>query len=109
METFGPQREIAFAKELTKIHETVFKGTVIDLRDWILADPVRQKGEIVLLVQGAELSNDTNTDPEIRKLLSILMAELPLKQAVHLTAQYTNGTKNDIYALALALKKQTSN
>ena len=52
METvFGSTRSIVLAKELTKIHETVFKGSVAALREWLLHDPVRQKGEIVMVMK----------------------------------------------------------
>ena len=101
---FGTNRNIVLAKELTKLHETVKSGYITDLLEWLREDPARQKGEMVVLVEGAESSHLTDNN-ESKRLLTILLNELPLKQAVKLAAQYLDSNKNELYAMALTLKK----
>ena len=48
---FGPERRIAIARELTKLHEEVWRGTLGDARAW--AEAAEPRGEIVLVVDGA--------------------------------------------------------
>jgi 16S rRNA (cytidine1402-2'-O)-methyltransferase len=45
-----PEREIAVARELTKIHEEVVRGPAVEVRDRL--GPRQQPGEIVLVVRG---------------------------------------------------------
>ena len=100
---FGTNRNIVLVKELTKLHETVKSGYITDLLEWLREDPARQKGEMVVLVEGAESSHLTDNN-ESKRLLTILLNELPLKQAVKLAAQYLDSNKNELYAMALTLK-----
>lgn len=51
IEVFGPRREIALCRELTKLHEEVIRGTAADVRKEI-AEGVR--GEIALVVAGTD-------------------------------------------------------
>ncbi len=100
---FGSNRNIVLAKELTKLHETVKSGNVIALLEWLEADPGHHKGEMVVLIEGAEPKPLTGND-ESERLLEILLKELPLKQSVKLAAQYLDATKNELYSIALTLK-----
>jgi len=56
----------------------------------------------VLLVEGRAVAASGEGDPAA--LLEILLAELPLKQAVALAARISGGKRNDLYALALKMK-----
>jgi len=100
---FGLNRNIVLTKELTKIHETVKSGGVVILLDWLRADPARQKGEMVVLVEGAEPDQLADND-DANRLLKILLKELPLKQAVKMSAQFLDTNKNELYAMALTIK-----
>ena len=102
----GEQRRIVLARELTKLFESVHACTLAEAADWLAADPVRRKGEFVLIVEGAAsapASNDTG-----QRALEVLLGELPLRQAVNLAARITDGRKNDLYRAALAMKKRDS-
>ena len=98
----GPQREVVVARELTKTFETVRSGTVAEIREWVEQDQNQQRGEIVLLVAGAPVVEESN--PDLERILTLLMAELPLKQAAALTAQICDAKRNEVYQQALDLK-----
>jgi 16S rRNA (cytidine1402-2'-O)-methyltransferase len=98
----GDKRRIVLARELTKLFESVHACTLAEAADWLAADPVRRKGEFVLIVEGAAgapAANDTG-----QRALEVLLGELPLRQAVNLAAKITGGRKNELYRLALKLK-----
>jgi 16S rRNA (cytidine1402-2'-O)-methyltransferase len=97
---FGSKRPALIARELTKLFEQSHRDSLAGLSDWLEADAQRSRGEFVIVVQGA--ADDTLDDnAEARRLLDVLRAELPLKQAVALTAKFTGMKKNALYAMAL--------
>lgn len=100
--TFGGDRPAVVARELTKRFEEVQSDTLDGLAVWLAADPVRSKGEFVLLTQGAAPAGEADT-PEIRRLLTVLLAELPTSRAVAVAAKYTGLRKKPLYELALTL------
>jgi 16S rRNA (cytidine1402-2'-O)-methyltransferase len=101
---FGDARRIVLARELTKLFETVHECTLAEVEAWLAADPMRRKGEFVLIVEGAEPRAATDAGAT-RRTLEALLAELPLRQAVALAARITGGKKNEVYELALQLKR----
>lgn len=103
----GPNRPAGIARELTKTYETLKVGTLEELLTWILADPEQQLGEFVWMVKGAEIKEQQTENAQLHTLLTVLLAELPLKQAVALSVQITGQPKNKIYQLALELQKNT--
>lgn len=99
---FEPTRQVVFARELTKLFEEMHRCPLSEAEAWLAADANRQKGEYVILVQGATPSDDD--DAEAERILAILLAECPLKQAAALAAQITGKKKNALYERALQLK-----
>ena len=99
---FGPDRPATLAREITKQFETIENGTLAHIHQFVGEDPNQQKGEFVLLVQGA--GQPVDDSEEILAVLRPLMATMRLKQAVDLTAKITGKPKNDIYSLALQHK-----
>ncbi|UTY57264.1 16S rRNA (cytidine(1402)-2'-O)-methyltransferase [Massilia sp. erpn] len=102
-EAFGPERQVVFARELTKLFEEIHRCPLADADAWLRADAHREKGEYVVLVDGAPAA-DEEDDAEAERVLSILLAELPVKQAAALAAQITGRKKNALYDRALQLK-----
>lgn len=105
IDVFGTQRELTIARELTKIFETFHVCKLGDALTWLQADSNQQKGEFVLLLSGAEVINKSEISEENQRVLKLLLKDLPLKQAVKLTADITGENKNKVYQFALALKK----
>ena len=100
---FGGEREAVMARELTKAFETFLVGTLDEICRMVREDANQQRGEIVMLVRGAPDALSVS-DEEQQRVLTVLMEELPLKQAAALAAKITGGQKNALYQLALTLK-----
>jgi 16S rRNA (cytidine1402-2'-O)-methyltransferase len=105
LECFGPGREITMARELTKTFETIMHATVAQLLAFVRNDAHQQKGEIVLVVAGAQTEAGL-VEPQALHTLKVLLADLPLKQACALAAQITGLKKNLLYEIALQMKQQ---
>ncbi|ABA56883.1 Protein of unknown function UPF0011 [Nitrosococcus oceani ATCC 19707] len=103
IEAFEPDREAVVARELTKRYETVQGGTLSFLLSWARQTPESSRGELVLLVHGAEKEQDA-IQQEALRVLRPLVAVLPLKQAVALAVDITGFKKNRLYQLALELQ-----
>ena len=105
----GTDREAVIARELTKLHEELRAGGLLELAEWLDATPEKQRGEFVVLVRGAEMGPESVTaDAQARRLLEALLAELSVKQAAHVAAQVLGGSRNELYRLALELRKSLS-
>jgi 16S rRNA (cytidine1402-2'-O)-methyltransferase len=102
---FGPQRQIVFARELTKLFEEIHRCDLSQAAAWLAADANRQKGEFVILVEGAPAATDADS-AEAERILAILLTECSVKQAAMLTAQITGRKKNALYERALQLTGQ---
>lgn len=99
----GAERDIVFARELTKIHETIHRCRLAEAVAWLEADDNHRRGEFVLVVAGApQVRGSDEVDYDV--MLKILLGELPLKQAVALAVKLTGGSRNVLYERALALK-----
>tara|TARA_R110002095_G_scaffold100407_2_gene88327 strand:+ start:472 stop:1323 length:852 start_codon:yes stop_codon:yes gene_type:complete len=105
LEVFGPERYVVIARELTKTFETIHGDKLSLLLDWVRADSNQQKGEFVLLVQGAEPEPASEgLSAEESRVLGLLLEELSVKQAATLAAKICNSKKKKLYQAALALK-----
>lgn len=102
-DTFG-DRDVVIARELTKRFETITRVPLGEAAAWVAADEDRRRGEFVLLVEGRPVARDDGADAQ--RVLETLLAELPLKQAVALAVKLTGNKRNELYELALSLKKQ---
>jgi 16S rRNA (cytidine1402-2'-O)-methyltransferase len=100
---FGPNREAVIARELTKLYEAIHEGTLFMLLAWAKQASESDRGELVLLVHGAEKKQDA-IEQEALKVLKPLLGALPLKQAVAIAAEITGFKKNCLYQLALELR-----
>lgn len=100
---FEPTRHIVFARELTKLFEETHRCTLAEAVAWINADANRQKGEFVVLLEGAPSAGDQD-QIEAERILGILLQECSVKQAAALAAQITGQKKNSLYERALQMR-----
>ena len=112
MTAFGEARAATVVREATKLHETTYRGSLLELWNRSKSDADVARGEIVLLIGGAVQSaasgDDAESKAELDKVLLALLAELPLKQSARLAAQITGARDNEAYKRALFLKQQSA-
>ena len=99
------QRKVTVGRELTKQFEEIATLPAEDLATWLQQDPHRLRGEFVLLIHPRAEAADPAA-AQVRRVLTLLLAELPLKTAVRVTAEITGAPRNELYQLALALQKR---
>jgi len=98
----GGERQIVLAREITKLFETIHACPLSDAEAWLQSDSNQQRGEFVVLVSGA--LPQPGLSVETSNTLSLLLEELPLKQAVQLAAKITGANRNELYQRALQIK-----
>ncbi len=100
----GGDRQIVLAREITKLFETIHACSLRDAEARLLSDSNQQRGEFVVLISGAEPQQGLSV--ETLSTLSLLLDELPLKQAVQLATKITGANRNELYQSALVLKSE---
>lgn len=104
----GGERRAAAAREITKVHETLYRGSLTELAARAAAEAEFERGELVLVIAGAPPTAAAGEDGHggaLDRVLAPLLAELPLKQAAQLAAQIAAVRHNEAYKRALELKQ----
>jgi 16S rRNA (cytidine1402-2'-O)-methyltransferase len=99
----GGDRCLVIARELTKTFETVYTDTADNILQWLAQDPNQLKGEMVLVISGAEIKESQIT-PEVEATFKLLLAEMKPKKACAITAEIYGVNKSELYDFALSLK-----
>jgi 16S rRNA (cytidine1402-2'-O)-methyltransferase len=102
IEVLGEDTKVVLAKEITKTFETFYTGTATELLEWLNAEDVHRKGEMVLMICTKQEKTTDIPEPAIA-LLRALKAELPLKKAAAIVAVHYELKKNDLYKFGLTL------
>ena len=97
-----PEREVAVARELTKLHEECRRGTAAGLAEHYGARP--PKGEIVLLIGPPATSEGEVSEAEVDGLLQEALQTAKPSQAAAQVAKATGRDRKALYARALELK-----
>jgi 16S rRNA (cytidine1402-2'-O)-methyltransferase len=106
VDVLGTERKVFLARELTKLYEQVFRGSLTELSTWITADTNHQKGEFVVIIKGFIATEEsTTTEVDNQHILQVLASELPTKQAASIASQITKISKNDAYRMISLIKK----
>ena len=100
---FGAERQVVVAREITKMHETFYRGSLADVGDQFNAmDKV--KGEIVVVVAGAAEAAAAATPEAVEAQLRAALQSMKTKQAAAHVAERNGLSKQELYRLALTLK-----
>jgi 16S rRNA (cytidine1402-2'-O)-methyltransferase len=99
----GADRPITVARELTKRFETLYRGSVAEVRAQLESDAGSGKGEVTLVMAGFD-GEENSSEVELERVLSILLSEVSTRQAAGLAARLTGARRGDAYSLALKLK-----
>lgn len=96
---FGPERRCAVARELTKVHETIYRGTLTELAARAATERNFARGEITLVVHGAPARDAAVDEPLLRRAVQLLTGELPPGRVAAIAAQLSGATRAQAYAL----------
>lgn len=96
IDAFGPEREAAIARELTKKFETIYRGSLQEILQPLEQHAEQQQGEFVVMLSGAAKCQDEEIDTA-QRIATVLAEELPVKQAAALAAKITGVKKNALY------------
>ena len=99
----GDNRQVTFCREITKTFETIYPSTLGELKQFVARDANQQKGEMVLVVAGA--NDSVNDEGKHDALLKRLLQDLSVKKAAQLASDITGTKKNALYERALILKE----
>ena len=102
--SLGTDRDACIARELTKLHEEVRRGSLEELEEAIRSGEIQAKGEFVLLISGADPNVSREGESRVTDVLAVLLDYLPGKQAVEAATRITGGKRNEIYEAMLRLK-----
>jgi 16S rRNA (cytidine1402-2'-O)-methyltransferase len=96
---FGGERRAVVARELTKTHETIYRGKLSELAQQAANDANFQRGEITLVVSGAEEVPTAVDSQLLKRAVELLAKELPPGRAASIAAQLTGASRSEAYEL----------
>ena len=96
---FGGERQAVVARELTKTHETLYRGKLSELAQQAANDANFQRGEITLVVHGSEEVPSTVDSQLLKRAVELLAKELPPGRAASIAAQLTGASRSEAYEL----------
>src|SRR5918997_1095707 len=99
------ERQAVVARELTKMFETIRRGTLSELAAQF-AEEGPPKGEIVVLIGEATEPKGEEADAALDDKLQAALTRHSIKDAAALVADETGRPKREVYARALALAKE---
>ena len=100
---FGADRPITLARELTKRYETIYSGTVAEVRVKLAADPGGNKGEFTLVIAASPVQQ-TVAEQELERVVGILLQSVSASQAAALAAEIMGVKKREAYRVATEIK-----
>jgi 16S rRNA (cytidine1402-2'-O)-methyltransferase len=103
----GGDRRAVVARELTKAHETIYRGTLAELAQRSATEDNFQRGEITIVVAGAAPAAAGVDTALLRRAVDLLSKELSPSRAAAVAAQLTGATRSEAYALALRRSEKT--
>lgn len=101
--TLDPKRRLVLGREITKLHEVIYRGTSNEVLKCLERDNFGKKGEFVLLIEGSNLLEKKSsklTKDELR-ILEVLLNKLSKKEVLSIAPDLFNIKKNDLYQLIL--------
>ncbi len=93
----GADREAALARELTKRFETLRRGSLGELRDWVSQDSNQARGELVVLLGPAPGDEELLDEAAMMNLLVDLADLVPARQATKLLARHSRYSSRELY------------
>ena len=100
-EVLGAERAAVVARELTKAHESIYRGSLGELARRAATEENFARGELTVVVHGAASAAAGVDEGLLRRAVEVLSKELPPARVAALAAQLTGATRAAAYALAM--------
>lgn len=100
-DAFGDDRRAAVARELTKLHEQVIRGSLLELLEWAEGEV---RGEIVVVLEGAAEGEAPRATDHVAQVQALITGGMRLKDAVAAVAESERVSKRELYAAVLAAR-----
>ena len=100
-EVFGPRLGVV-ARELTKLHEQLYRAPLDELAD-IFAQQASPRGEVVVLIEGASQTTPVFDEKILKTMLAEEMRDNSLRDAVKNVTAISGLPRGKIYRLAIRL------
>lgn len=101
VDVLGARRRVCLARELTKLFEESRTAPAGELLAWLKADANRERGEFVLVVEGAAAQGAGPQEAE--RVLRVLLTELGASRAAKVAAALTGQPRKALYELAVRI------
>ena len=98
-----PTRRVAIAREMTKLHEEVVRGTLLDVAERM--DQRDVKGEIVVVLDGVSLMPDVDVGVVREALVEQFSVGASTRDAVDFVAEVLGVARREVYQLALEIRR----
>ena len=102
---YGDDAQLVLAREVTKTFETFLSGTASEILAKFDADANQMRGEFVVMLSFTQESGN-EAELEAKRILTILLEDLPVKQAAAMAAKLTGEKKNYLYKMALEMQSE---
>jgi 16S rRNA (cytidine1402-2'-O)-methyltransferase len=89
-------RKISIAREITKIHETILRGTIEEMCHISDTDSNLSRGELVIVLEGSDKEYD-DFDRKLDYLHTSLSKDISLKQFSKVFSKISNQSAKEIY------------
>ena len=105
LEGLSPGRKVFIAREMTKLHETFYRGEINKVISEISLDENSLKGEFVIVVEGIkEVKKEILLTNDQAKVLEIILEKMKKKEALSLASKVFGIKKNSLYKFILEQK-----
>ena len=89
--------QILVAREMTKIHETFYRGTALEVKEQLGSSEFGTKGEFVLIVSAFKKHLEEGFSDEDKRIMELLWDSLPQKEALSLGSKILKKKRNFLY------------
>ncbi len=96
---FGDERHVAVARELTKLHETLYRGPLGAVADAMHADENAARGEIVIVLAGAVEHVTGEDERTAKQMVGVLSRHVSKSDAIKIAAELSGVTRNVLYRI----------
>ena len=98
-----PEREIIICRELTKLHETIYRGKISEFNKLKFIS----KGEVTVIISEKKSTNkNNNLDESDKKKIKKLLSTNSIKDIVRIFSEQKNISKSKIYNYCLEIKNE---